>query len=24
VMPQGQGDQERLVFFDAATLKPLE
>jgi WD40 repeat protein len=24
VMPQGEGDQERLVFFDAATLKPLE
>jgi WD40 repeat protein len=24
VMPQGQGDQERLLFFDAATLKPLE
>jgi hypothetical protein len=24
VMPQGQGDQERLVFFDAATLKQIE
>jgi WD40 repeat protein len=24
VMPQGEGDQERLVFFDAASLKPLE
>jgi hypothetical protein len=24
VMPQGEGDQERLVFLDAATLKPLE
>ena len=24
VMPQGEGDQTRLVFFEAATLKPLE
>ena len=23
-MPQGEGDQEHLVFFDAVTLKPLE